>query len=237
MSVSGPCLWLPSPAAPPSHLAAISTPSSAWNQDQPHHHHHHHHHLHSNTNTINTSANNNNGNNDHHQQQHQNHHSLLPSVASTLAAPTKLPSPYHPSSGYELMPPPKETVDDRAVDNATGDDADHQPLSRTRLDKLNRRDSLLATTAVAASTSRKNDSISPNSPLEVVSPDRKRKRHDDLDRQDSMADGDLSSSEDGAASPGGSGQALSNSRLEKKKMKRFRYVLPPRPPVVSILSV
>lgn len=219
MSVSGPCLWLPSPAAPPSHLAAISTPSTAWNnQDQTNprlsstesHHHHHHHHLHSNPNTIHTSANN-----DHH-------HSLLPSVASTLAASTKLPSPYHSSSGYELMPPPKDTVDDRAVDNATGDD-DHQPLSRTRLDKLNRRDSLLTT--AAASTSRK-DAVSPSSPLEVVSPDRKRKRHDDSDRQDGMAEGDMTSSEDGACSPGpgGGGQASSNSRLEKKKMKRFRYV-------------
>lgn len=226
MSVSGPCLWLPSPAAPPSHLAAISTPSSAWNQDQANprfssaeNPHHHQHHLHSNPNTINTNANTNDH---HHQQQQHHHHSLLPSVASTLAATNKLPSPYHPSSGYELMPPPKDIVDDRAVDNTAGDDEDHQPLSRTRLDKLNRRDSLLAT--AAASTSRKNEPISPHSPLEVVSPDRKRKRHDDLERQDSLAEGDMSSSEDGAGSPGGSGQA-SNSRLEKKKMKRFRYVL------------
>lgn len=121
------------------------------------------------------------------------------------------------------MPPPKDTVDDRAVDNATGDD-DHQPLSRTRLDKLNRRESLLAAAAVSSSSTSRKDAVSPSSPREVVSPDRKRKRHDDSDRYDGMAEGDMTSSEDGAGSPGGGGQASLDAKLEKKKMKRFRYV-------------
>ena len=212
MSVSGPCLWLPSPAAPPSHLAAISTPS-AWNQDQ--------------TNPPNLSTkraghtNNNNTTNN-------NNNFLLPSVSSAFAAPaehtapsssavavTTAPAPAPaPASGYELMPPPKDTSDDRTVDP---DSDGSRPLLRTCLDKLNRSESF------PSSASRK-DTFTSSSPRDVASPDRKRKRHDDEDRREDTAEGAITSSDDGAGSPGAEdGQMIpSDARLEKKKMKRFR---------------
>ena len=124
---------------------------------------------------------------------------------------TTAPAPASAASGYELMPPPKDTADDRTVDPSSDGP---RPLSRTRLDKLNRSESF------PSSVSRK-DAFTSSSPRDITTPDRKRKRHDDSDRREDTAEGAMISSDDGAGSPGAEDDH-SDAKVEKKKMKRFR---------------
>ena len=177
MSVSGPCLWLPSPAAS-SHLSTISS--------------------HPTTTTNTTTANVWN--------QGQNTSRSLPSPDPSTTNPSDQPSSSYP--GYELMPP-KET-DDRTVQETTTNDT---PLSRTRLERLNRSEPL----SQAASCS----------PPRESSPERKRKHPDDNDMhhyEKDPGEGAMTSSDDGAGSSAGGDRqnTPSDAKLEKKKMKRFR---------------
>ena len=119
MSVSGPCLWLPSPAAS-SHLSTLSGHPTATNTN-----------TNTNTTTTAASATTNIWN------QGQNTSRSLPSPEPSIANPSDQQPSLSSYPGYELMPP-KET-DDRTVQEATTNDT---RLSRTRLEQLNRSEHL-----------------------------------------------------------------------------------------------